>query len=47
MKENSLTNRRKHQGVFLFSLGEFHTHPMIVPIQKNPDSNGMRAVGKD
>ena len=37
--------RKKHQAV-LFSLGEFHTHPIAVPIQKNPDSNGRRAVGK-
>ena len=37
--------RKKHQAV-LFSPGEFHTHPMVIPIQKkNPDSNGRRAVG--
>ena len=45
-QSSPLNERKKHQGVFLFSLGEFHTHPMGVPIQKNPDSNGRRAVGK-
>ncbi len=41
-----LDERKKHQAV-LFSPGEFHTHPMVIPIQKNPDSNGRRAAGKD
>ena len=43
-QSSPLNERKKHHAV-LFSPGEYHTHPMVIPIQKNPDSNGRRAVG--
>ena len=45
-QSSPLNERKKHQAV-LFSPGEYHTHPMVIPIQKNPGSNGRRAAGKD